>query len=123
VVIDTKVLVSGLGWPGLPARMLDGASNDWFELVTSPALLAELRAVLAYPKIAKVIDGAAQLTDLVASISVVVTPSCVLTVASNESTNRALEAAVEGEADCIMSDDASLLDLRWFEGIEILRSA
>jgi predicted nucleic acid-binding protein len=77
--------------------------------------------VLAYPEIAKVIHGAAQLAELVASISVVVTPSAVVTVFSDESKNRVLEAAVEGGAECIISDDASLIDLRWFGGIELIR--
>jgi predicted nucleic acid-binding protein len=35
--------------------------------------------------------------------------------------NRFLEAAVEGEADVIVSGDADLLDMREFEKIPILR--
>lgn len=68
-VLDTNVLVSGLGWPGPPATILDAASDGRLVLVTSAPLLAELRRVLAYPKLAKVIHGAAQLADLIAANS------------------------------------------------------
>jgi predicted nucleic acid-binding protein len=59
-------------------------------LVTSPPLLAELRRVLGYPKLARVIDGAQQLVDLVEASSVVVLPTRVLAVVSDESDNRVL---------------------------------
>ncbi len=122
-VLDTNVIVSGLGWPGPPATILDAASDGRLVLVTSAPLLAELRRVLAYPKLAKVIHGAVQLADLVAASSVVVTPSRVLAVVSDESDNRVLEAAVEGAADYIVSGDADLLDLGSFRGIPIIRPA
>lgn len=93
-VLDTNVVVSGLGWPGPPATILDAVSEGRIVLVTSPPLLAELRRVLGYPKLAKVIRGAAQLADLVAASGVVVEPSGVLAVVSDESDNRVLEAAI-----------------------------
>ncbi len=122
-VLDTNVLVSGLGWPGPPATILDAANDGRLVLVTSAPLLAELRRVLAYPKLARVIDGGAQLADLIAASSVVVVPSRVLAVISDESDNRVLEAAIEGAADYIVSGDADLLDLGSFEGIPIVRPA
>lgn len=79
--------------------------------------------MLAYPKLAKVIHGAVRLADLVAASSVVVTPSRVLAVVSDESDNRVLEAAIEGAADYIVSGDADLLDLGSFRGIPIIRPA
>jgi putative PIN family toxin of toxin-antitoxin system len=122
-VLDTNVIVSGLGWGGAPAAILDAASDGRLVLVTSAPLLAELRRVLAYPKLARVIDGGAQLADLIAASSVVVVPSRVLAVISDESDNRVLEAAIEGAADYIVSGDADLLDLGSFEGIQIVRPA
>ena len=103
--------------------ILDAVSDGRIALVTSPALLTELRRVLGYPKLAKVIPGAAQLADLVAASGVVVDPSDVLAVVGDESDNRVLEAAVEGAADYIVSGDVHLLDLGSFRGIPILRPA
>jgi len=121
VILDTNVIVSGLGWPGPPATILDAVLDGQFVLVTSPPLLAELRRVLAYPKLAKVIDGAAQLADLVEASSVVVMPTRVLAVVNDESDNRVVEAAVEGATDYIVSGDVDLLDLGSFDGIPVMR--
>jgi len=52
IVADTNVLVSGLGWGGASAKILDAVRDGRLALVQSPALLAELRRVLAYPKLA-----------------------------------------------------------------------
>ena len=47
-VLDTNIIVSGLGWGGTPAAVLDAIVNGQVDLVTSPALLDELRRVLTY---------------------------------------------------------------------------
>jgi len=119
-VLDSNVIVSGLGWSGSPARILDAALDGRLVLVTSPPLLAELRRVLAYPKLARVITGAQQLVDLIEASSVVVIPVRVLDVVSDESDNRVLEAAVEGAADHIVSGDEHLLRLGTHQGIPVL---
>ncbi len=122
-VLDTNVIVSGLGWPGPPARILDAALDGQLVLLTSPPLLAELRRVLGYPKLAKVIKGAPQLSDLVEASSTVVLPSRILGVISDESDNRVLEAAVEGAADFIVSGDDDLLGLGSFQSITVMTPA
>lgn len=122
-VLDTNVIVSGIGWKGAPAAILDAAGDSQLVLVTSAPLLAELRRVLEYPKLAKVIRGGAQLADLVAASGVVVVPTRTLTVVSDDDDNRVLEAAIEGAADYIVSGDTDLLDLGSFRGIPILTPA
>jgi putative PIN family toxin of toxin-antitoxin system len=123
VALDTNVIVSGIGWGGAPAAILDAVSDGQLVLVTSAPLIAELNRVLKYPKLAKVIDGAAQLADLVAAIGVVVAPTRTLAVVRDETDNRVLEAAIEGAADYIVSGDDDLLDLGSFEGIPIMPPA
>ena len=54
VVLDTNVLVSGLGWSGSPDAIIDAVTAGELTLLSSPALIAELRRVLSYPKLAKV---------------------------------------------------------------------
>jgi uncharacterized protein len=122
-VLDTNVIVSGLGWRGAPAAILDAVTDGELVLVTSAPLLAELRRVLEYPRLAKVIQGGAQLADLVAASGVVVAPNRVLTVVSDDDDNRVLEAAIEGDADYIVSGDTDLLDLDSFQGIPIITPA
>lgn len=123
VVLDTNVIVSGIGWGGAPAAILDAVGDGQLVLVTSEPLLAELRRVLEYPKLAKVIQAGAQLADLVAASGVVVTPTRTLTVVSDDDDNRVLEAAIEGAADYIVSGDTDLLDLGSFRSIPILTPA
>jgi putative PIN family toxin of toxin-antitoxin system len=96
VVLDTNVIVSGIGWGEAPAAILDAVGDGQLVLVTSASLLAELRRVLEYPKLAKVIRGGAQLADLVAASGVVVAPTRTLTVVSDDDDNRVLEAVVVG---------------------------
>jgi uncharacterized protein len=120
VVLDSNVIVSGLGWSGPPARILDAALDGRLVLVTSPPLLAELRRILGYPKLAKVLDGEQRLADLVEASGVVVLPIRVIAAVSDESDNRVLEAAVEGAADYIVSGDDHLLGLGSFQRIPIV---
>lgn len=122
-VVDTNVIVSGLGWPEPPGAILDAALDGQFVLVTSPQLLIELRRVLGYPKLSKIIGGGPQIADLVAATSVVVVPRRVFAVVSDESDNRVVEAAVEGNADYIVTGDDDLLVLDCFEGITVVRPA
>jgi predicted nucleic acid-binding protein len=45
VVLDTNVLVSGLGWSGPPAAIINAVTAGEVTLMSSPALIAELRRV------------------------------------------------------------------------------
>lgn len=47
LVLDTNVVVSALIWGGTPLKLLHAASEGDIELYASPALLTELREVLA----------------------------------------------------------------------------
>ena len=123
VVLDSNVVVSGLGWSGAPAKILDAALDGQLVLLTSPPLLAELRRVLGYPKLAKVIVDAQQLMNLIEASSVVVLPARRLAIIDDESDNRVLEAAVEGAADYIVSGDGDQLELGSFQGIPIVTPA
>lgn len=123
IVADTNVIASGLGWSGPPAAIIDAALDGRTVLITSPALLAELRRVLAYPKLASVIGDHAGLADSVEALSVVVEPRRAVSAVSDETDNRLLEAAVEGEADYVISGDKELVALGAFEGIPILSPA
>lgn len=63
-VLDTNTIVSGLGWGGPPGAVLDAGRVGQFEIVTSPALLDELRRRLGYPKLQDVIGDADELIEL-----------------------------------------------------------
>jgi putative PIN family toxin of toxin-antitoxin system len=58
-ILDANVLISAILSPrGSPARLLVAWRAAAFDLVISPALLAELARALAYPKLARLIPSA-----------------------------------------------------------------
>jgi putative PIN family toxin of toxin-antitoxin system len=58
-VLDVNVLVAALiSASGTPAQILRSWRDGAFELIVSPNLLAELKRVLAYPKIARYVPAA-----------------------------------------------------------------
>jgi len=111
-VVDTNVLVSDLGWArSPPAKVVEAMLAGRFLLVSSPSLLAELDAVLRYPKLAPVFPQPEAVVDLVGEIAVLVEPRRRLDVLQDEADNRVLEAAAEATADFIVTGDRGLLDL------------
>ena len=57
-VLDVNVLISALmSRSGSPARLLLAWQAGEFELIVSPALLAELSRALAYPKVARMVPA------------------------------------------------------------------
>jgi putative PIN family toxin of toxin-antitoxin system len=116
VVFDTNVYVSAYGFGGLPARLMRAAITGEFELVTSPALLAEVARVLA-DKLEFDSERVEATIMQIARIAAVVRPTQRLSVVSDESDNRVIECAVAGGVDTIVSGDRHLLELGEYAGI------
>lgn len=116
--------MSGLGWPGRSAELLDAVADGRLELITSRALLDELERVLGYRRLVPLLGQVGlkrgEVTELVARTAIVVQPGDPVSVARDIADNRVLEAAVAGEADMIVTGDDDLLSLGSFEGIEIM---
>jgi putative PIN family toxin of toxin-antitoxin system len=115
-------------WGGLPGRLIDEAIAGRIELVSSAALLAELRGVLQRERFAgqltrrrvavtDVFDGFAALVTLVAPATM--SP----TVLQDPADDFVLAAALSAQADLIVSGDAHLLNLKRFQGIDIVTAA
>ena len=85
----------------------------------------EMVEVLSRPQIQQkyhiLPDDITALINLVRLRGELVSPDLVIDACRDPNDNRFLEAAVEGEADVIVSGDADLLDMREFEKIPILR--
>lgn len=119
-VVDTNVLVSGIGWSGNPAKILDAAVGGEFILIATDELLDELRRVLAYPRLSRVIQDP-DIVEMIRYISVPVSPSNELhVITADPADNRVLEAAQAGHADYIVSGNSHLLDLEEFENIPVV---
>jgi uncharacterized protein len=124
VVLDTNVLVSALGWRGNERRIYNLCREGRLRLATSPALLAELRRVLRYPRLGFTGDEIESFLSDLLERAFVVEPSPTLEVIEEDpDDNRVLECAVASGACWILSGDRHLLDLGNHEGIEILSAA
>jgi uncharacterized protein len=122
VVLDTNVYISAYGFGGKPPEVMRAAVLGEFELVTSPAILAEVA-----DKLASVLDFDQEhvvgVVRQIARIAVVVRPTDRLTVVSDDADNRILEAAQESGSELIVSGDRHLLLLGTWEGIRVVRVA
>ena len=115
VVLDVNVLVSALLSPaGSPARLLRAWRAAWFELVVSPALLAELTRTLAYPKLAARVapeQAAAFITWLAGDAQLVADPETPAPIASPDPRDAYLLALAATQRAMLVTGDAALADL------------
>ena len=109
-VFDTNVYISAFAAPGSRSSLaLQLAARGVFELVVSPAILAELRRKLAGPKFG---FSERELNDAdrdIGEVATVVEPD-----------KRILECAVASGASAIVTGDKELLALGSYEGIGIM---
>ena len=121
-VFDTNVYVSAYGFGGLPAELMRAAITGELEIVTSPAILAELARVLA-DKLDFDAEHVEAVVLQISRIAHVVRPQVRLRVIADDADNRVLECAVASGADAIVSGDRHLLALGDYDGVRILSVA
>jgi putative PIN family toxin of toxin-antitoxin system len=129
VVLDTNIIVSAfLVALGTPARIVAAWRRGVFELVVSPALLAEYEEVLNYDRLRRrhrmTPEQIALEVQDIESLAIVVEPDAVPSVIeADPDDDEVLACALAGEAEYIVSGDPHLLDLREYQGIRILSPA
>ncbi len=116
VVLDPNVLVSALISPlGVPATILSRWTEGWFDLVVSPALLAELERALAYPKIGRHAsreECSRYVQQLRSNATVAEDPAEIPPVVRDDPADDYLIALVRtAEVDALVTGDAHLLGL------------
>jgi uncharacterized protein len=130
VVLDTNVFVSSLlNKTGAPARLMDAWRAGAYVLVTSPPIMAEIKAVLELPRIreryALTDDDIRQLFDLLEKDAILVPGRSHVgnVIPRNPTDHIFLSCAPDSGADFIVSGDRHLLRLKVFEGIPIVSVA
>lgn len=117
LVFDTNVYVSAFVVPGSKSELaLSLAARGVFELVVSPAILAELENKLlskfGYPAV-----QVEEAQRTVREAAMLIEPEERLSVVEDEPDNRILECAVAAKAVAIVTGDKHLLALENHEGI------
>jgi len=129
VVLDTNVVVSAAVNPkGPPAQVIRAWRNRSFEWLTSPALLDELARTLHSPRVRCYMawgeDEVAQFVSVVQQRVELVSPTNLIdAISADPSDNRVLEAAVAAQADYVVSGDHHLLEVKTYEGVQIVTPA
>ena len=126
VVLDTNALVRvALAKSPLARALRFALERGDLILLTSEDILLELDRVLRYPRIAA--HYALTETDIqefelaIRSIAVVVPGLYVVRkIEADPDDDKCLACALEGDADCIVSEDPHLRDLKSYQGIEII---
>lgn len=121
VVLDTNVLISGIFFSGLPARILAAWADGRFELVASIEVLAEYRRVAQrLQKKFSSIDINPVL-DLVTREARLVEPASVAASACDDPDDiKFLACALAGGAKFLVTGDRALLRATGLQGIEVL---
>ena len=123
VVLDTNIIVSGFGWGGLPARVLDAGFDGRYVAVTSVALLHEIATVMRRSKFATQFPDPEALIDRLTRMSRVTDPPHAATILDDDDDNRLIDAARAGEADIIVTGDQLVLDADPIGTIRVLTAA
>lgn len=128
VVLDTSVFVSSLlKKQGVPAQVLDAWRAQLFELITSPAIVEEIKTTMTYSRIRKryplITDEDVQtLLDLLTTRAILVPGVAdVSDAAVRDPKDEIILACVaESGADVLVSSDQDLLVLESFRGTPIV---
>lgn len=125
LVLDTNAALSALLWGGPPGLLVDAAYFGRIELISSRALLAELEGVLSRPKFSNQLARrnlkVADLFDGYAALARIIEPARIATTITRDpADDQVLAAALGGRAELIVSGDAHLLDLKRFQGVDIV---
>lgn len=122
VVLDTNILISGIGWSGSPKDVIEAFLKGEFILLISESLLNELERILNYKKF-YFIPGYLKeslIRNLLKAAEFVKTKKKLDIVKEDPEDNKVLECALFGKADYIVTGDKHLLKLCKFNNIKIL---
>lgn len=121
VVLDTNVFVSGIFWSGVCNSVLEAWRDGKFELVCCEDILQEIVETLNNFRKPLSLEEIADWASLIAEMAVLVALTLKLDVVKEDKDdNKFIEAAIEGDADYIVSQDKHLLKLKEFNGIKII---
>lgn len=129
VVLDANVFISAVLYPSSnPGHILELVRQNAVQLLVSPDILAEVKAVLSYPHLRKLHHrGPKWIRAFVQELSALAqtTPGELLVdaIKDDPSDNIYLACAVEGDADFVVSGDKHLKNLKTYQGIRILDPA
>ena len=121
VVLDTNVFISGTFWPHTKSNeILRMWKSGAFRLIYSEDTLAELTRILNEFKISLSQKNIRKIVSEIRLRGTRVLQKGYIAISEDPDDNKFIEAAVEGNARYIVSQDKHLLRIGEYNGIEIL---
>jgi putative PIN family toxin of toxin-antitoxin system len=119
-VYDTNVIVSGLlNLEGIPAFLLDIATQRGIRLIISPEILQEYEGVLLRPKFGFSKRLVKKFLRLIKTKSKFVKPKSLEFTLKDPADNKFLECALAGKVDCLVTGNTRHF-LPTYKGIRII---
>jgi len=120
-VIDTNILVSGLGnSSGAPAKLIDRWLNGQFTLLISKPIYEEYsRILLSHPKVPR--DKAETFLNGLSDLAQFVSISEKLKVCKDSSDSIFLETATVGSADYLVTKNIKHFPIKRYRQVQIVR--
>lgn len=127
VVLDTNIIISGTFWVGSSFKILEKVTNEEIKIIVSLDILKEYDKIIHSEEILKKInsDQQAKISVLYKLLSkaIIVEPKVAIEIIKDDpDDNKFLEAAIEGQAKYIISNDKHLLKLKKYNEIPIVSS-
>lgn len=128
VVVDTNTVISALFWDGVPWQVYNAALSEQYTLLTTEALINELRSVLLRPKFAPALTAIQTTVDeIIVEYREIAEPVIPVEIGADDIRDAkdrvVLACAVGGKADYIISGDKDLLVLVTYQDIPIVKAA
>ena len=118
-VLDTNIIISSIFWKGNPHEVVRRGIIGDYQWVTSAEILDEvankLRTKFKFPE-----ESIQELVDILLTHCHVIELGSKFDIVRDKSDNKIIECAYDGKANCIVTGDPDLLDLKEFKSIRIL---
>lgn len=122
IVADTNVFISGIFWEGnFSSKVINLWRNRKIDLVSSIPIVEELTKNLKGFKIEMDEESVQEWKNMILENAMLVEPEEKFDIVKDDTDdNKFIEAAVEGKASYIVTQDNHLLKIKELRGIEIL---
>lgn len=121
VVIDTNIFISGIGWGGLPLKILELWKNNEFILVTSLDLIEEIEKVIEELNLSKELWKEWRKLIFERAGLIETRPKLRLKIELRDPHDiKFIETAVWGGASHVISGDKDLLEKKSYQSIDIV---